>query len=129
MVAVQTFIAVWFRRFVHNMTAAYACVFTAWLFVVLYVAIGAGVNQKSSLYYDPTPFWCWIGNGYLAERVTGEYVWMWLALAVSVLVYVVALSRRGQRSRQGPDDMFEPHGSERGERLFLRPILGDCLQV
>ena len=83
MVAVQTFIAVWFRRFVHNMTAAYACVFTAWLFVVLYVAIGAGVNQKSSLYYDPTPFWCWIGNGYLAERVTGEYVWMWLALAVS----------------------------------------------
>ena len=48
---------------------------------------------------------------------------------VSVLVYVVALSRSGKRSRQGPDDVVKPHGSERGERLFMRPVLGDCLQV
>ena len=48
---------------------------------------------------------------------------------VSVLVYVVALSRSGKRSRQGPDDVVKPHGSERGERLFVRPVLGDCLQV
>ena len=48
---------------------------------------------------------------------------------VSVLVYVVALSRSGKRSRKGPDDVVKPHGSERGERLFVRSVLGDCLQV
>ena len=25
--------------------------------------------------------------------------------------------------------MFKPHGSERGQRLFVRSVLGDCLQV
>ena len=48
---------------------------------------------------------------------------------VSMLVYVIALSRSGKRSRKGPDDMFKPHGSERGERLFVRSVLCDRLQV
>lgn len=45
-------------------------------------------------------FWCWIGNGsrYNAERLTGEYVWMWIALSVSLLMYI-PLAWRGWVSK------------------------------
>lgn len=111
------------------MRAAYACVFTVWLFVILYVGIGSGLNQKSSLYYDPTPYWCWIGQGYLAERITGEYVWMWLALFVSVFVYVpLFMWGRGYLTvdrthwwRIGVRTRPLPRGAEEGQNARVRP--------
>ena len=33
-------------------------------------------------------YWCWIGSKYDAERLAGEYIWMWIALCASVVMYV-----------------------------------------
>lgn len=35
-------------------------------------------------------FWCWIGDGsrYNAERLAGQYFWMWASLAISAFVYI-----------------------------------------
>ena len=34
-------------------------------------------------------FWCWIGSRYNAERMAGQYIWMWVNLGVSALVYII----------------------------------------
>ncbi|KAH8119308.1 hypothetical protein DFH11DRAFT_436935 [Phellopilus nigrolimitatus] len=86
-IALQTFIAVCFRKFVHSMRPAIAVVAFIWLFVILFVAIAAGVNGGST-YYVPTPFWCWIDTRFSTEQILGEYFWLWLTLFVSILVYV-----------------------------------------
>ena len=87
MIALQTFIAVWFRKFVHNKLAALACVAFVWTFVILFVSISAGVNGGTN-YFTPTPFWCWVGARFSKERIAGEYFWLWLTLFVSIFVYV-----------------------------------------
>jgi hypothetical protein len=73
-----------------------------WLFVTAFVAIT--VPNKPN-YETPTPvrplstnhciifdsraeFWCWIGSGYMPERIAGEYVWFWCTLAVSFALYI-----------------------------------------
>jgi hypothetical protein len=33
-------------------------------------------------------FWCWINSQYNAERLAGEYFWMWSALFASVVMYI-----------------------------------------
>ena len=41
-------------------------------------------------YLSYIQYWCWIGNGerYNAERIAGEYFWLWLTLFVSILAYI-----------------------------------------
>jgi hypothetical protein len=38
---------------------------------------------------NPLQYWCWINpdDGFLAERITGEYLWLWITLFVSCLLY------------------------------------------
>ncbi|KAI5120663.1 hypothetical protein M0805_008000 [Coniferiporia weirii] len=86
-IALQTFVAVCFRKFVHDIKPAIAIVIFIWTYVILFVSIGAGVNGSSN-YYVPTPYWCWIGANFSQERIFGEYFWLWLTLFVSIFVYV-----------------------------------------
>jgi len=58
-----------------------------WLFVILYVGFGLGLNINKS-YMTPT-YWCWIGPNYLKEKITGEYLWFWLTLGLSLIFYVL----------------------------------------
>jgi len=61
-----------------------------WIFVILFVAIGFGVHTHppNEYYATPTPYWCWLGQGFTAERFAGEYVWFWLTLFVSIASYI-----------------------------------------
>ncbi|THH10514.1 hypothetical protein EW145_g1272 [Phellinidium pouzarii] len=86
-IALQTFVAVCFRKFVHDMKPAIAIVAFIWIYVILFVSIGASVNGASD-YYVPTPYWCWIGENFAKERILGEYFWLWVTLFVSIFVYV-----------------------------------------
>ncbi|KAH9978625.1 hypothetical protein BGW80DRAFT_1455397 [Lactifluus volemus] len=58
----------------------FTCVFT-----VLWVSLGNGLHRD---YEAPTPFWCWINSQYNADRLAGEYFWMWFALFASVVMYI-----------------------------------------
>ena len=33
-------------------------------------------------------YWCWISPKYSAERLAGEYIWLWIALFASLIVYI-----------------------------------------
>jgi len=88
-IAIHTMMVVICGRF-QRLISAYVVVALIWLFVTLFVSISVAVHTKGSDHYEtPTPFWCWIGNGqrYNAERIAGEYFWLWLTLLVSIFTY------------------------------------------
>jgi len=58
-----------------------------WLYIILFVAIGIAVNEHKG-YEVPTPYWCWIGEDFLMQRIFGEYIWFWLTLLVSIVAYI-----------------------------------------
>ncbi|THH15654.1 hypothetical protein EW146_g4859 [Bondarzewia mesenterica] len=88
-ISVHTFIAVMWRRGTHSRLAAFIVVGFIWLYVILFVGLGVGLHKsKDDMYDTPTPYWCWIGGQFKAERIAGEYFWLWLALFTSVIVYV-----------------------------------------
>ena len=67
----------------------------------------------------PTPYWCWI-SGSDAERIVGEYLWLWIAALLSILLYTLLFFRlRGNiqvdplnwkriHVRLHPDSYFQP---------------------
>jgi len=67
---------------------AFNLVCLACVFIILWVAIGAGIHKN---YETPTPYWCWIGPHYSGERFGGETAWMWIALFVTVILYIPLL--------------------------------------
>jgi len=76
-------------RLNHNLTVAYAVIFVVWVFFILWVAVGTGIHsQRGSLFYTPTPYWCWVASKYMGERIAGEYLWLWLTLFTSVIIYI-----------------------------------------
>ncbi|KAJ8508049.1 hypothetical protein ONZ45_g9638 [Pleurotus djamor] len=68
-----------------------------WLFVVLAVAIPAGLHQNSDQpYYTNTGYWCWISDKYPSERIGLEYLWLWAAAFIQIVIYAfLALVLRG----------------------------------
>jgi hypothetical protein len=86
-IAFHTFSSLWWSRGVKSILTASILMGLVWSFVILYVAIGLGVNINKS-YMTPT-YWCWIGPNYLKEKITGEYVWFWLTLGLSLVFYTL----------------------------------------
>ncbi|KAF4564748.1 hypothetical protein EYR40_010920 [Pleurotus pulmonarius] len=68
-----------------------------WTFIVLAIAIPAGLHQTSDApYYSNTGYWCWISETYSRERIGLEYFWLWAAAFIQVAIYVfLALVFRG----------------------------------
>ncbi|KAG8748249.1 hypothetical protein FRC10_007638 [Ceratobasidium sp. 414] len=75
-----------------------------WLYLGLCVSVGFAVNQGRANrkhgadialedFYVPTPFWCWIGQGYLVERILFEYMWLWSTALISILLYTILFLR------------------------------------
>ncbi|CAE6450550.1 unnamed protein product [Rhizoctonia solani] len=74
-----------------------------WLYLSLCVSVGFAVNQKKvgsasagvalEDFYAPTPFYCWIGQGYLIERIIFEYFWIWSAALSSIVLYSLLFLR------------------------------------
>ncbi|KAH9978828.1 hypothetical protein BGW80DRAFT_1455547 [Lactifluus volemus] len=55
------------------------------VFIALWVGLGNGLNKK---YETPTPYWCFISHRYFAERLSGSYIWIWIALFASIVLYI-----------------------------------------
>ncbi|KAF8502204.1 hypothetical protein F5888DRAFT_1608195 [Russula emetica] len=85
LLAVHTFVAAVFQVGLKARGGAFNLVCLACVFIILWVAIGAGIHKN---YETPTPYWCWIGPHFTGERFGGETAWMWTALLVSVILYI-----------------------------------------
>ncbi|KII91648.1 hypothetical protein PLICRDRAFT_51784 [Plicaturopsis crispa FD-325 SS-3] len=86
-IAIHSFVAVWWSKGVHSLRVAQSIVAIYWLFAVLFVSVGMVVHRGEN-YVSPSPYWCWLGPAYLKEKIPGEYLWFWLCLAVSFTVYI-----------------------------------------
>ncbi|KII84202.1 hypothetical protein PLICRDRAFT_46572 [Plicaturopsis crispa FD-325 SS-3] len=86
-IAVHSFVVVWWGKGTHSLPIASATVGVCWLFVILYIIIGESIHHAQK-YEAPSPYWCWIGQDYLKEKISGEYLWFWLCLVVSAVVYI-----------------------------------------
>jgi hypothetical protein len=67
-----------------------------WLFIILVIGVGAGINSRQGKYYGNTDYWCWIKADYKVERIVFEYLWMWIAGGIMLILYgVIFLVMRG----------------------------------
>jgi len=100
LIAVFTFIRIWWSKDIRLLRTAEFIIGLVWFFILLLVAIPNLTHRNKHLLYEvPTPYWCWLGKGYLGFRLAGEYIWLWLALLVSLLTYIpLALFFWGHRS-------------------------------
>jgi len=64
---------------------AFGIVGLACLYIVLWVGITNGIHKD---FETPTPYWCWISSQYKRERLTGEYLWIWITLFASMVTYI-----------------------------------------
>jgi len=91
-IAVQTFVTIWWLK---DPSTIIAIIMTGvvWIFVTLFVAISYALHTHpgKEYYASPTPFWCWIGQGFAAERIAGEYFWFWFTLFISFALYLPLL--------------------------------------
>lgn len=49
-------------------------------------------------------FWCWIGSKYEAERIAGEYFWLWACALISIVLYLILFFRLRGNIDVDPDD-------------------------
>ncbi|KAH9176403.1 hypothetical protein EDB89DRAFT_1846396 [Lactarius sanguifluus] len=82
---VHTFVVALWKVGIGARHFAFGIVGLVSLFVALWVGIGNGIHKNFEM---PTPYWCWIGPEYGAERLAGEYIWLWIALFASVIMYI-----------------------------------------
>ncbi|CAE6515883.1 unnamed protein product [Rhizoctonia solani] len=100
-ISIHTFIVIFFSWH-PPMGAAGARIWGAvitliWLYLTLCVSVGFAVNENKVRsasadvalgdFYAPTPFYCWIGQGYLVERILFEYFWIWTTALSSIVLY------------------------------------------
>ncbi|KAH7335169.1 hypothetical protein B0J17DRAFT_668933 [Rhizoctonia solani] len=113
-VAVYTFLAVNAGRLLtYRPWVCLATVVITWLWCLLWPVIllkkydqpGLGGDQNVKYAFTPTPWWCWINDGYLPERIVAEYLWLWIAGICSIGLYVPAyFIVRNQRNKINRND-------------------------
>jgi len=60
-----------------------------WVFTVVMSSVEAGLHHTpSDMYFTPATNWCWIGGAFSAQRIAGEYVWLWIAALASIVLYI-----------------------------------------
>ena len=96
-IAIHTFLVIFFR-WSPSPRAAWiwkVAICFIWLYVVLYSLIGFATHHVDPIdaFYTPTPYWCWISNDFNPERVTAEYLWLWIAAFTSIILYTFLFFR------------------------------------
>jgi len=89
-IAVQTFVTIWWVKHPQK-SVAFISVGIQWTMAIFLAAIPYGLHTKppSKYYATPTPYWCWIGQGFTKDRIADEYFWFWLTLFVSIVLYLL----------------------------------------
>ncbi|KAG9044410.1 hypothetical protein FS842_001485, partial [Serendipita sp. 407] len=101
-IALQTFLVIFFRWSPSKRSAWVWKVVIAfiWLYVIIFAAVGYGLHHTPAnnaadvdAFFTPTPYWCWISGHFNAERIAGEYFWLWLAAFASIALYLLLFFR------------------------------------
>ncbi|KIM24225.1 hypothetical protein M408DRAFT_242992 [Serendipita vermifera MAFF 305830] len=101
-IALHTFLVIFFRwspsprhAWIWKVVIAFI-----WLYVSIYAIAGyaahhGDANNLTDLdaFYTPTPYWCWISGEFDAERITAEYLWLWIAAFASIILYTFLFFR------------------------------------
>jgi hypothetical protein len=71
-----------------------------WGYLLIFALVGYGVHHRISSndnetdsFFTPAPYWCWISGHFNAERIAGEYFWLWLAAFASIALYSLLFLR------------------------------------
>ncbi|KAH8835659.1 hypothetical protein DL96DRAFT_1575105 [Flagelloscypha sp. PMI_526] len=63
-------------------------VLAIWVFTALMLSVGFGLHHAQDIqFYGNTGYWCWITEDYPSERITLEYLWLWVAAIVNIVCY------------------------------------------
>ncbi|CCM01162.1 uncharacterized protein FIBRA_03210 [Fibroporia radiculosa] len=102
LIALHTFLVV-FLRWNMPKWGFYGMFAFGWGMVLLMVTIGnAGYKKELGPFYGISGYWCWISNNYGAERITLDYMWMFLSAGLSFILYaLVYLNMRGNVTTRG----------------------------
>lgn len=101
-ITIQTFLVIFFRWSPSPRSSwIWKAVITAiWLYVCIFAAVGYGKHhspssdpQTADIFFTPTPYWCWISGKFDAERIAGEYFWLWFAAFVNIILYTLLFFR------------------------------------
>ena len=68
---------------------------------------------------NPDQFWCWINSQYNAERLAGEYIWLWFALFASVMMYIPLYFWAKGRLSVDEEKWYKFHFKKPDDRLKL----------
>ncbi|KAF5320691.1 hypothetical protein D9619_001330 [Psilocybe cf. subviscida] len=89
LISLFTFFGIWMGKDIRSMALTSTVVGAVWSFIILMVVLGNVINRGQDVHFQaPTPYWCWISEGYLQWRIWGEYIWFWITLIVSTVIYV-----------------------------------------
>ncbi|KAF8490905.1 hypothetical protein JB92DRAFT_3007583 [Gautieria morchelliformis] len=93
-IAFHTFWLLFLIKQPHRWTLPIVLV-TGWSIVIFLPILGPTIIEtpKRGPFYSLSGAWCWIGNGYGAERVIYLYGWVFAALSSSFIIYTLIYLR------------------------------------
>ncbi|KAK0497039.1 hypothetical protein EDD18DRAFT_1352893 [Armillaria luteobubalina] len=93
-IALHTFLVL-VCRFYSRPRSALVVIAAMWIFMALIVGISEAIHGDED-YYGSTGYWCWITSDFGTQRITLEYLWVWIAVFLDIICYVfIALAIKG----------------------------------
>ncbi|KAG7448091.1 uncharacterized protein BT62DRAFT_891013 [Guyanagaster necrorhizus] len=93
-IAVHTFLVL-VCRFYSRPRTALIVIAAIWIFMALIVGISEATHRGDD-YYGSTGYWCWITSDFNTQRITLEYLWVWIAVFLDIVCYVfISLAIKG----------------------------------
>lgn len=102
LIALHTFLVV-FLRWNMPKRSLYAFFAAGWGFVLLIIIIGnAGAQKAEGPFYGISGYYCWISPNYGDQRITLDYLWLFLSAGLSFVLYtLIFLNLRGNVTTKG----------------------------
>ncbi|KAK0441925.1 hypothetical protein EV421DRAFT_1711187 [Armillaria borealis] len=93
-IALHTFLVL-VCRFYSRPRTALIVIAAMWIFMALIVGISEAMHGDED-YYGSTGYWCWITSDFGTQRITLEYLWVWIAVFLDIVCYVfISLAIKG----------------------------------
>jgi len=84
-----------FWRWEPRKYSCYATCISCWALTGMVVFIGPTIVRTDSKgnFWGVAGYWCWITQPYSSNRITLEYLWMFLSSAISFILYLILFLR------------------------------------
>lgn len=102
-IAIHTFRLLFFNAHTSN-RLCFATLLVVWSGIITIVVVGPTVieSKEKGPYFGISGYWCWITRGYPVERLTLEYLFMFISAGISLVIYTMVFFRlRGNLIAEG----------------------------